>query len=449
METWNRFRPHVEELERRLVPSTLSYSTNWSGYAVTTSAGAVSQVAGSWTVPAVSSNVSGYSSAWVGIDGYNSSSVEQIGTDSDYVNGSAHYYAWYEMYPAGSFNLSLTIKAGDTISASVSYTSPNQFTLSITDVTTGISTSTIQTSSSAKRSSAEWIQEAPSSIGGVLPLANFGTISFSGATATVSGTAGPADNSWSGSTLYQINMVTKTGALEDTTSPLTDSGSPPPSSFSVTWNSSGSGGKGGGHRSANVPLPGPSPTPSLLPAAVAGLTASLQRMPPAFVATQSPILTEAPAVFASPTVPALSAVSATVAPFVQGSANPDGQGDEQAKSPEMSLPEEDAQPVDRGSAPQAEEQSTPQTDQMSAELPGASLEMGQAADATFVDGFWQSAALLEGEQGTLNEGQEGQFVALAGMVLFFAVDCPWASATWEQTGKKQRGRVSFSDDYRR
>src|SRR5947209_13321704 len=124
MRATHRIRPHLEELEGRIVP-TLSYSTNWAGYAVTTGAGGVSQVAGGWVVPPVASTVSGYSSAWVGIDGYNSSSVEQLGTDSDYVNGVAHYYAWYEMYPNPSVNLSLTIRPGDAISASVSFTAPN------------------------------------------------------------------------------------------------------------------------------------------------------------------------------------------------------------------------------------------------------------------------------------------------------------------------------------
>jgi hypothetical protein len=251
MKNESRLGLRVEELEGRDVPSTLSYSTNWAGYAVTGAAGSVSQVSGNWVVPAVSSSVSGYSSAWVGIDGYNSSSVEQIGTDSDYLNGRAQYYAWYEMYPAAPVNLSLAIHPGDTVSASVSYSGTNHFTLTITDVTTSGSFSTTQTSSTAQRSSAEWIQEAPSSIRGVLPLANFGTIDFSGASATVNGTTGPADNSWSNTNLYQIDMVTKTGALKATTSSLSDSGDPLTSNFSVTWNSSGSGGKGGGHKNTN------------------------------------------------------------------------------------------------------------------------------------------------------------------------------------------------------
>ena len=60
-----------------------STSTNWSGYAVQTKSGAVTAVAGSWTVPTVSGSGTGYSAIWVGIDGYQSSTVEQIGTEQD------------------------------------------------------------------------------------------------------------------------------------------------------------------------------------------------------------------------------------------------------------------------------------------------------------------------------------------------------------------------------
>src|ERR1700737_3511496 len=55
-----------------------STSTNWSGYAVTGSS--FTWAKGSWVVPtAVCSGVTQaqYASFWVGIDGYNSSSVEQ------------------------------------------------------------------------------------------------------------------------------------------------------------------------------------------------------------------------------------------------------------------------------------------------------------------------------------------------------------------------------------
>ena len=226
-----RLRPCLEELERRVVPAILTTSTNWSGYAVTAAANSVTDVSGEWTVPKVSGSGTAYSSAWVGIDGFKSSTVEQIGTDSDVVNGTPQYYAWYEMYPSGSVLVPLTIHAGDVISADVSYVGGSSFKLSLTDVTTGQSYTTTQTGSGAQRSSAEWVMEAPSSYFGVLPLANFGSITFQGAKATINGTSGAINNSWSGSQLYQINMVSRFGASEDTTSSLNSSGT----GFTVTY----------------------------------------------------------------------------------------------------------------------------------------------------------------------------------------------------------------------
>jgi hypothetical protein len=393
MKNPNRFHPRVEEMERRLVPSTLVNSSNWSGYAVSTSAGAVTQVSGSWVVPTVATNVSGYSSAWVGIDGFSSSTVEQTGTDSDYVNGQAQYYAWYEMYPAGFVKLNLAINPGDTMSASVSNTSPGQFVLYIKDVNTGKSSTTTQTSSKAQQSSAEWILEAPSSISGVLPLANFGSINFSGAKATISGTTGPADNSWSGTTLYQIDMATRR-TLEATTSALTDSGSPLTSGFSVTWDSSGSGGGGGGHKhSNNVPLPLPpaSLTTALLSPALAGLLTNPQVTPPALVANPSPTMTvPLSAAVALPTLPALSAVTATFAPIGPDIASSGGEA-----AGQLPLSAGPTVPVNAGAAPQADSLATPQTDLTPTDLPGASLAMGPATDAVFAEGFWLPAASLE------------------------------------------------------
>ena len=143
--------------------STTTTSSNWSGYAAETSlnnaaSGSVTAVSGTWKVPtatASSSTSTAYSSVWVGIDGYSSSSVEQIGTDSDIVNGQAQYYVWYEMYPSASVNMtSMTISAGDTINASVTYltsgTHAGQFQLTITDASKTNDTFTIyETASSA------------------------------------------------------------------------------------------------------------------------------------------------------------------------------------------------------------------------------------------------------------------------------------------------------------
>jgi hypothetical protein len=219
----------VEQLEDRLAPSA-TVSTNWSGYAVAASPGTVTSVSGTWVVPAVTGTGTAYSSTWVGIDGFSSPTVEQIGTDSDVINGRPVYYAWFEMYPSAAVGVNLNIHPGDTISASVSYSS-NAFTLQITDGAQSFSIT--RSAPTAQRSSAEWIEEAPSSFSGVLPLANFGTVTFSGAQATIAGTTGAIDNAAWSSQVQSINMVNRSGATQARTSALTDSGAT--SSFSVTY----------------------------------------------------------------------------------------------------------------------------------------------------------------------------------------------------------------------
>jgi hypothetical protein len=229
----------LEELESRLVPSggNPATSTNWSGYAVNSGNGSVTAVSGSWIVPTVSGTGTTYSSAWVGIDGYNSSSVEQTGTEMDVINGKPQYSAWYEMYPSFPVTLNMSIKPGDTMTASVTYnTTSGIFTLAIKDVTQNESFSTNQSGPSLARSSAEWIVEAPSSNTGVLPLANFGSVTFTNAQATIKNTTGVIDNAAWQSQVYQINM-TKGGTTIASTSDLTDSGSPLSSAFTVAFGS--------------------------------------------------------------------------------------------------------------------------------------------------------------------------------------------------------------------
>ena len=59
---------------------TNSCSLNWAGYAITSSAGSVTLVSGSFTVPTVScSSSNAFAAFWVGIDGFNDNTVEQTG----------------------------------------------------------------------------------------------------------------------------------------------------------------------------------------------------------------------------------------------------------------------------------------------------------------------------------------------------------------------------------
>ncbi|HVP17111.1 MAG TPA: G1 family glutamic endopeptidase [candidate division Zixibacteria bacterium] len=224
------------------VSSSSWYSTNWSGYAVTGSN--VTSVQGSWIVPKVSGAryTTAYSSFWVGIDGFSSSTVEQIGTDSDVQRGRPVYYAWYEFYPSGMVQISsVAISPGDVMFANVTYLTGSTFRVSITDTTTGKSYSTTASVSNAARSSAEWIAEAPSSYFGVLPLANFGTINFGSDSTKVAATCFATIGGATGnigsftSAVQEITMVSRRNAVKALPSTLSSDGT----SFSVTWESAG------------------------------------------------------------------------------------------------------------------------------------------------------------------------------------------------------------------
>jgi hypothetical protein len=105
-------------------------------------------------------------------------------------------------------------------------------TLSLTNQTTGASFSTTQNVAGAALSSAEWVAEAPSRCAvtcSVLPLANFGTVNFSGSYATGNGHTGSiGDSGWSND---QIVMVTPSLVTKAQPSALSADGS----AFSVAW----------------------------------------------------------------------------------------------------------------------------------------------------------------------------------------------------------------------
>jgi hypothetical protein len=160
---------------------TNSTSSNWSGYAATGTA--FTSVSASWTEPTVVCSGTAYSSFWVGLDGDTSNTVEQTGTSADCSGSTPQYYAWYEMYPKYPTNLRNPVAPGDSLSASVTTDGVGRFTLTISDATQNWTYTTTQRLKSAALASAEVIAEAPSSRSGVLPLASFGSVGFSNATA--------------------------------------------------------------------------------------------------------------------------------------------------------------------------------------------------------------------------------------------------------------------------
>jgi len=221
-------------------------SQNWSGYAAVAKKNvALRYVQSTFTVPTVNCSAvqigSGgqtYAAEWVGLDGFNSQTVEQTGVDSfcNSTTGSATNQAWYEMFPLDPVVFS-GVKAGDKIFVAVYFnSSTNKYELTLEDETTG---STMQakepcpSGSACDRNSAEVIEEDPGgSAAGGINLADFGTVNFSVSKVTSrNGTRGTlsAGKLW---TSTEIIMQDESGTTMATPSALTDSGA----NFSVTWN---------------------------------------------------------------------------------------------------------------------------------------------------------------------------------------------------------------------
>lgn len=185
-------------------------SSNWAGYeAATSSGGTFSRVAGSWTEPSADcSSGDGDSAFWVGLGGgggESSTGLEQVGTEIDCSSGSAQAHAWYELIPAAPVRLDVDIHTGDQISAWVSVDGHN-VTVSLSDKTTGQTATKNLTTDNIDVSTAEWIAEAPSACSDAgcqpVPLADFGKVGFTDASATAGGHTGSiSDSQWTSAPL--------------------------------------------------------------------------------------------------------------------------------------------------------------------------------------------------------------------------------------------------------
>jgi len=230
-----------------------STSGNWSGFAVPQEGKGVtdtfSEVEGAWEVPAVTgakrSNT--YSSVWVGLDGYEDGTVEQIGTEQDWTGGRQQNYVWFEMYPSGAYEIeNFPANPGDSISAQVTYLGQTKvqngrgrgvqeseesvFQMTVINNTEHVSYTvpgSYTTTPAAARSSAEWVVEAPS-MRAILPLADFGSVSFSDCYATgLSGRSDPI-TAWPADPMTMVDP----GGGGSVPSSLSSGGT----AFSVQWN---------------------------------------------------------------------------------------------------------------------------------------------------------------------------------------------------------------------
>ncbi|CAJ2506535.1 Uu.00g006650.m01.CDS01 [Anthostomella pinea] len=207
----NTLQPAVGALELPNGNGTahVEYSSNWAG-AVLIGTGYTS-VTGTIVVPTPSkpsgSSSGTYSgSAWVGIDGDTcGTAILQTGIDFTISGSTVSYDAWYEWYPDYAYDFSgIPISAGDSITMTVTATSKKAGTAVIKNNTTG-KTVTHSFSSETNQlceENAEWIVEDYESGSSLVNFADFGTVTFTGA--SVNGGTGV-----SGATIIDIEQNSK------------------------------------------------------------------------------------------------------------------------------------------------------------------------------------------------------------------------------------------------
>ena len=214
-------------------------SRNWDGYITYSSSAGTdfNKVRATWIQPVVRCEVAhAWTVFWVGLDGWYNDTVEQGGSSAycSSTGATPQYSLWWEMFPTNSIQTVLTIKAGDHITASVTYsTTSSRFDIFVADTTTKKSFSRNElcaTDLVCERSSADFITEDVGSYpsGTYFPLADYGTMSYNNASATdTSGTSGSiSSGAWLNAAVTERGAITYARV-----SPLRNSGT----SFSTTW----------------------------------------------------------------------------------------------------------------------------------------------------------------------------------------------------------------------
>ena len=154
---------------------------NWAGYV---QRGRTSEVSARFVVPRLAKRPSGYASTWVGIDGYDTRYLTQVGVAEQVVGDKAAYYAWWEVLTPASMppmqRFSIAVRPGDSMLARVTC-GGGSARMAITNLTTHRSASrTVRYSGPC--GSGEWIQEAVSVDHRISPSPNWGQVRFSSVT---------------------------------------------------------------------------------------------------------------------------------------------------------------------------------------------------------------------------------------------------------------------------
>jgi Peptidase A4 family len=192
-------------------------------------------VSGTWQIPTVSclpapyQNQDAFLADWVGLDGLDNGTVEQLGSATQCFEGVEFYYIWYEMYPAGMVEEGTTAcindnvdcpQPGDFVSASVTVTpgakGVDKYVLQLTDHTRPVESFSVNQTCKASvcaDASAEWIVERPAVLPPfgvqILPLADFGKSIFTDGSVT-SGGVTTTSGAFTGGSVDDITMTDDT-----------------------------------------------------------------------------------------------------------------------------------------------------------------------------------------------------------------------------------------------
>jgi Peptidase A4 family len=187
-------------------------SQNWAGYAVT--GGKFRKIRATFYVPIM--HCAGvpdtFSSHWVGLDGFNSRSVEQEGIESDCIGGRQRIFAWREVFPRAEQPFTtLRIRPGDSITATTTFIrSTHKFKMEVKNNTTGAHRIARQRCAAAicRRNSAEVISEAPTVNGKQSSLAPYGAQAYSAIRITNGRghSGGIRNRHWTAFRIFQIGL---------------------------------------------------------------------------------------------------------------------------------------------------------------------------------------------------------------------------------------------------
>lgn len=169
-------------------------SENWCGAVVLPGSGEIFQsVIGSWIVPAVTAPAQGGlfgCSIWVGIDGALTSSTDLFQAGVQLEVGTTYWQAFWEWVPGAPMQITnFPVSAGDNMLLMICTTGAGSKTggLFWVNATTGGMVNVAYSriggldapgGTELVGNCAEWIVEAPQFAGEILPLANFGSVTF-------------------------------------------------------------------------------------------------------------------------------------------------------------------------------------------------------------------------------------------------------------------------------